>query len=249
MRAFAAPVTPGASRKSAVTESNSSNVLLVGVSAEEAGRIAPFLGRSGFEVDRFPSPEGALALIEQIPFELLVVRFPLEGMNALELLRKVRKEGSACLHSPLILLAAGEEQRSEANFYVGFGANRVLGVEDPEERVHAILSELLDIAPRLGMRIPVELEVRVGDGLETIACETRNLSASGMLLAVDLELAAGDRAAFELMLPGHSDPVRGQLEVVRKTRPDREEAGIGVRIVAFSGSGRDRLHAFVDAQR
>ena len=83
-----------------MSDSKARNVLLVGVSPEEAERVAPFLGRSGFGVDRFPGAAGALDLLGQVPFDLLIVRFPLEEINVLEVLQAVRKPDSACLQAP-----------------------------------------------------------------------------------------------------------------------------------------------------
>ncbi len=229
-----------------MSESIARNVLLIGVSQEEADRVAPFLGRSGFGVDRFPSASGALELLGQIAFDLLIVRFPLSEINVLEVLQAVRRQDSACLHSPLILLAAGEEHRLEAGFYVGFGANRVLGVDDSSEQIQAVISELLVIAPRVDVRVPVSLEVKVGDDLDTVSTETRNLSRSGMLIGADTPLSLGDRAVFDLLLPGDDTPIRGTFEVVRQSIPDRGDAGTGVRFIEVAYDGSERLDAFLD---
>ena len=57
------------------------NVLIVGVTPEEFGQAAPFLSRGDLDVDRFPTPRGASALIKKVPFALIIVRVPLPEME------------------------------------------------------------------------------------------------------------------------------------------------------------------------
>ena len=45
-----------------MSQSKRRNVLAIGVDPEEFARVAPFLGRDAFDVDRFPSGSGALEL-------------------------------------------------------------------------------------------------------------------------------------------------------------------------------------------
>ena len=77
------------------------NVLAIGVNPDEFGRVAPFLARDAFDVDRFPSGSGALELTAQVAIEVLLVRFPLPDLELDRFLAEIRQPQSPCLSSPI----------------------------------------------------------------------------------------------------------------------------------------------------
>jgi len=224
------------------------NVLVIGVDPSEFGRAAPLLRREEFEVDRFPGPKGAVELIARVPFVLLVVRYPLPGMEIEAFLAEVRKQGSPCRKASLLLLASDGDLRA-ARALVGRGANRVVPLARCEKELVAAVSALSDVAPRKEARYVARLEVRIDDARDVVFCQTENLSASGMLLVTDRRYRKGTRIHFELRVPGEERPVAGVAEVVRHTLHGREKVGgLGVRFVSFVGDAGRRLARHVASE-
>lgn len=220
------------------------NVLIVGVSREEFARVAPFFERDDFEIDRFPSGTGALELVTLVPFEILIVRYPLPDMDLRPFLDTVRDKDSCCLRSSLLLLAAGGRS-ADAEAFVGRGANRVVALEDSVETIQATVSSLVSVAPRKAARFMARLEIRLGGANDMVLCETENISATGMLIRTDRRYDSGTKIHFEFNLPNDDRPIVGIAEAVRHTSNEREEiSGIGARFLSFAGDSQRRFEAF-----
>ena len=231
-----------------MTSNKRRNVLVVGVDREEFNRVAPFLDRDSFELDRFPSAQGALELIAHVPFEVLVVRFPPPDIELERFLGEVRAEGRPCQRSPLLLLA-DETSENEAQRYIGRGANRVVTLGDSEGEIQTIMSSLLNVAPRKAARFLTRLQVKLGGARDMILCQTENISASGMLIQTDKRYEKGTKIELEFTLPDDHRPIVGVAEVMRATTIGREEiAGLGVRFLSFSGDSQRRYLAFLQRQ-
>lgn len=223
------------------------NVLVVGVSPDEFERVAPFLERAAFDVDRFPSASGALELLAQVPFEVLIARYPLPDLTLDDFLQAVREDGSPCLHSPLLLLATEDTER--ANHYIGRGANRVVQLEASEAQIQSSVSALLSVAPRKAARFVTRLEVKVGGAKDMIICQTENISASGMLIKTDRRYDRGTKINLEFTLGDDPRPIAGLAEVVRHTMIGRDQInGIGVRFLSFAGDSQRRFQTFLERQ-
>lgn len=221
------------------------NVLVVGVDQEEFDRVAPFLERETFDVDRFPSGEGALDLVSQVSFEVLIVRFPLRDMELRAFLESVRSAASACLRSPLLLLATNGVYE-EAQSFIGRGANRVVPLEDSEAQIQNAVSQLLNVAPRKAARFVARLEIKLGGAKDMILCQTENISATGMLINTERRYELGTKIHFEFPLPEDHRPIIGVAEVVRHTNSGRDAvAGIGLRFLSFAGDSQRRFNAYL----
>ncbi len=221
------------------------NVLVIGVSPEEFGRVAPFLARDAFDVDRFPSGTGALELTAVVSIEVLLVRYPLPDMDLGVFLQAVRQPDSKCLSSPILVLANADAD-AEASAYIGRGANRVLHLEDAEEELQATVSALLAVAPRKHARFLARMEIKLGGAKDMILCQTENLSASGMLIKTERRYDKGTKIDFEFSLPDDVRPIAGIAEVVRHTMVGRDQVGgIGTRFLSFSGDSLRRFESYL----
>lgn len=227
---------PGSKRRS---------VLVIGVTAEEFARFAPFLQRDAFEVDRFPGAEGALELIGHVAFEVLIVRFPLPGIDVYAFLQQVRRQDSPCLRSPLLLLAT-QTYLEEAERMIGKGANRVLALEGAQDQIQGAVSGLLDVAPRKAARFITRLEIKLGGAKDMMLCQTENISESGMLIRIDRRYEKGTQIHLEFTLPDDQRPIVGIAEVMRHTMIGRDPVGgIGLRFLSFAGDSQRRYLAFL----
>lgn len=218
---------------------------MIGVSPEEFARVAPFLARDAFDVDRFPSGSGALELTSAVAIEVLLVRYPLPDMDLGVFLQSVRQPGSQCQRSPIVLLAEAGEA-GEAETYIGRGANRALDLEDAEETLQGTLSSLLDVAPRKAARFLARMEIKLGGAKDMILCQTENLSASGMLIRTERRYDKGTKIEFEFSLPNDPRPIAGVAEAMRHTMVGRDDVGgIGVRFLSFSGDSQRRFESYL----
>lgn len=220
------------------------NILVVGVNPEEFGRVAPFLDRDGFDVDRFPGADGALDLLSAVAFEVVMVRFPLLDMPLEQFLGTVRSVGSPCRQSPLVLLAAEGAHAAEA--YIGHGANRVVRLEESEATIQLQVSSLLNVAPRKAARFITRLEVKMGGAKDMMQCQTENISETGLLVTTDRRYDLGTKINLELNVEGDQRSIVAVAEVVRHTLVGRDQvSGLGMRFLSFAGDSQRRFQAFL----
>ncbi len=226
---------------------NRRNILAIGVTADEFNRVAPFLARDTFEVDRFPSAMGSFELTNEVGFEVLIVRYPLPDMDLVELLQGVRREGNPNLRSSIVLLSPQESVR-EAESFIGRGANRVVGLEEADAKIQSMISGLLNVAPRKAARFMARMEIKIGDGTkDMIICQTENLSHSGMLLRTDRRYDEGTKIQFEFELPNDHRPILGLAEIMRHTMIGRDQVGgLGVKFISFAGDSQRRFQSYIE---
>lgn len=224
------------------------NVLVVGVNTEEFSRVAPFLGRDDFEIDRFPSGAGLIELTQHVPVEVLIVRYPLPDMDLAAFLTAVRHPDNRSRHASLVLLAE-RSQADDARRYIGRGANRVVVIGESEDQIQQVVSGLLNVAPRKSARFLARLEIKVGGAKDMMLCQTENVSATGMLIRIDQRYELGTEIHFEINLAGDPRPVSGVAEVVRHTQIGRDDVGgIGVVFRSFTGDSQRRFDAWRERQ-
>jgi len=221
------------------------SLLVVNVDEELFDKVAPFLNRQEFEIDRFPRALAALELVSHVPVDVLLFGYPLPDIGTQELLDRIRSSNSPCRQSPLLLLAHAD-QLEEANRFIGRGANVVVAVEDSPERLQAAISRLLAVARRSSLRLMVRIVVNIGEGAALEMAQSENLSETGMLVRTSEVYPLGSRLSFEFHLGGDRLPIRGEGEVARQTTAGRETArGIGIRFISLERDGLLRLQRFL----
>lgn len=221
------------------------NALVVGVSHREFDRLASSLDVDASRLDRFPSAAGALELASRIPFDLLVVRSPLHGMDLAKFLDRVRRPGGPCEKSSLVLLSAGKTSQSER--YLGHGADRVVRLEY-EVETRAVILSLLAAAAHRASRFKVRLDLKLSNFLDRIRCRTENVSASGMLVETGRRFDPGTRIRFDFALPADDHQVNGIGEVVRHTVTGRDPVdGLAMRNLCFAGRSRQQFEAYLQS--
>lgn len=225
---------------------NRRNVLMIGVNSQEFGRVAPFLARDSFEVDRFPSAVGSFELTNEVRFEVLIARFPLPDMELYDFLQGVRSKQSPNMRSSVVLLATSEKLR-EANSFIGRGANRVMSLEEADGKIQEMISGLLHVAPRKALRHMIAMDIQLGDDTQMHKCQTENMSATGMLLKIDKRYEIGTELKFEFTFEDDHRPIVGIAEIVRHTMVGRDKVGgIGVRFLSFAGDSQRRYMSFIE---
>lgn len=223
------------------------HVLVVG--AKEAGleRVAPMLRRADFSVHTVEPSPFLHDLVLSTSFELIVVTYPLADISIDQLIQSVRNEGSAC-HDAGLLLLADPDQIDEAQAQVDLGANRAICSDWNESRLWQAIGDLLEIAPRVSMRVLLHADVEVTSNRNRAIFQTVNVSTTGALLQGHENLDLGTNFNFLFRLPG-GGLIDGIAEVVRRTNLAREGVeGVGTRFAEIREPSRHRLMAHLSRQ-
>ncbi len=223
------------------------HVLVVGANKTGLERVAPLLRRAEFSVHSVEPSPFLLDLVLSTPFELVIVDYPLDTLPLDDLIDTLRDEGSACRNAGLLLLAE-PDLLEDAQAMVDLGANRAICCEWSEARLWQSIGDLLEVAPRVFMRVLMHAEIEVKNQRNRAIFQTVNMSASGALLQGSDKLTPGETFEFLFRLPG-GGLVEGQAEVVRQTNPLREGIdGIGTRFTSFGDDCEERLLTHIDRQ-
>lgn len=223
------------------------HVLVVG--GKEAGleRVAPMLRRADFSVHTVEPSPFLHDLVLSTSFELVVVTYPLAEISLDQLLQTIRNEGSAC-HNAGLLLLAEPECLDEAQSRVDLGANRAICTDWNEARLWRAIGDLLEIAPRVSMRVLLHADVEVTRNRSRAIFQTVNVSRSGALLQGHETLDPGTNFNFLFRLPG-GGLIDGTAEVVRRTNSSREGVeGVGTRFAEINQSCMNRLLVHLNRQ-
>jgi hypothetical protein len=188
-----------------------------------------------------------LDLVLSTAFELIIVTYPLDMLPMDDLIDTIRDEGSAC-HDAGLLLLSKPELLDDAQAVVDLGANRAICCDWSEARLWQAIGDLMDVAPRIFMRVLMHADIEVQKERNRAIFQTVNVSVSGVLLQGSDRLTPGETFDFLFRLPG-GGLVEGSAEVVRQTNPLREGVdGIGSRFTSFREDCQERLAAHIGRQ-
>ncbi len=220
------------------------HVLVIGAHQAALDRVAPMLRREEFDVHTVAPSRFVLDLIAGTPFEILILTLPTTRLSMEEMVQAIRREGSSCRTSGVLVLAQ-PDILEDASRWVDGGVNRVVSLDWPESRIWQALADLLDVAPRVDLRVLLEVDLQV-DGYQSALGQTRNVSRSGMLVTTDEPFRVGSRFDFKFFLRGSRDPVEGSGEVVRQTDLGQGLGqGFGARFLSLKASGREALQLYI----
>jgi CheY-like chemotaxis protein len=223
------------------------HVLVVGAKQAGLERVAPMLRRADFSVHTVEPSPFLHDLVLSTAFELVVVTYPLEDISLDQLLQTIRNEGSAC-HNAGLLLLAEPDHIDEAQARVDLGANRAICTDWNEARLWRAIGDLLEVAPRVSMRVLIHADVEVTRNRNRAIFQTVNVSKSGALLQGHDSLDPGTNFNFLFRLPG-GGLIDGTAEVVRRTNSSREGVeGVGARFADIRAPSFERLVTHLNRQ-
>lgn len=223
------------------------HVLIVGSKDAGLDRVTPMLRRAEFNVHSVDPSPFLLDLVLSTAFELVIVRYPMDTVPLDDLVEAIRDEGSAC-HSAGILLLADSTLIDDAQTHVDLGANRAICTDWSDARLLQSIGDLLEIAPRVFMRVLMHAEVEIQSTPDRAIFQTVNVSVSGALLQGSEQLDPGQPFEFLFRLPG-GGLVEGAAEIVRQTNPMREGIdGMGARFTSFGDGAEERLLSHIKRQ-
>ena len=221
-------------------------VLVAGTGRSSFERLAPVLDRQKLEVIQVTSAEDAARLAYSERVDLVILDAEPATMSLEEIVGTIRAGWSASNKTSLLVLAP-PGRADAALALVGRGVNRVMLAADPVELIAQQVAALLHVAPRTTIRFPTRLLVGVADGSEEALGAVVNISATGLLVETDADLAPGQHVVISIDVGADDEPVAVKAEVVRRADPVRDGVeGVGLRFLSFAGDGRTRLEAILD---
>ena len=222
------------------------HVLLINLQPNMLDMLSPLLREKSLDIHTVDASPFVLDLIRGTPFEILIVHFPLEGMDMQDVITAVREPGSMCRNSGFILLTEAAEL-AEAIPWMGHGVNRIVMLEWPRSRIWETIEDLLDVAARVEVELPVQVALPAEIARDVVLFKTANLSHSGALLSGFRSLPEGTVLTFSFQLPGEEQTIHGAAEVVRKAdRGFNGIAGIGIRFLSFEDNMRQALRQYIE---
>lgn len=220
-------------------------VLIVGGTREAVDRVAPMLQREEIQVVTVEADPAVLHLVLETPFHLVIGFYPGDSLSIPELVEAVRSSGSACRAAGVLVLADPADLE-DAERLVDHGVNRIGSLAWTGARLWRVVSDLLDVPPRLELRTLVHVDVEVGDGRGEDICESVNLSSTGMLVRGPVSYAPGTPVSMSFSLPGRPVPINAEAEVVRSaTTATNGLGGFAVRFVSMSEEDEERLNSYL----
>lgn len=221
------------------------HVLLIDLQPEMLDTLSPLLRQESLDIHTVESSPFVLDLIRGTPFELLIAKFPLQSVEMEELITAIREPGSMCRQTGFILLSE-EKDLAEAIPWMGRGANRIVMMEWSRSRIWDTIYELLNVAPRLEIEIPVQIALPAEIARDVILFRTANISESGALLSGFRSIPEGTVLTFNFQLPGEDVPISGAAEVVRKARQGFQGSfGVAVKYLLIEDEKRQLLSRFI----
>lgn len=206
-----------------------------------------FLSRESLDIYRAGSPQAAKGYLEQVDADVVVVCWPLPDSRIVTLVEELRGAGGIAAEPAVVVLAEPETVADLAE--LDLGGAIVLATDERALALEETLGELLAQGARRAVRVLVKLTVDLEDAKLHRACQTMNLSHTGMALITRERLAVGRRSSFSFFLPEDDRPVEGEAEIVRHA--DREVEGfegLGLRFLDLRADGRERLEEFLTAR-
>ena len=220
-------------------------VLLAGIGRGPFEAIAPVLERQRLEIIRVDSPEKAVEMACAEHVDLVIFDAEPNEMTLEEIVAMLRGESSASAKTSLLVMAEPGSDET-ARKMIGNGVNRVMLLDDPEEKIEQQVAQLLHIAPRAAVRFATRLYTSLDNGTEEIFGQTANLSVSGMLVQTPTVLEPGQRVVFEILVEDRQGAIIGDAEIVRRAVKTREGLeGVGLRFLGFRDDCRDLLDAVI----
>ena len=127
------------------------------------------------------------------------------------------------------------------------GANLVLSGHVDPALWDSRLEELLHVAPRREVRVPVLFEVssRFAPEAEPVEAWALNVSVRGVLLETSEAVDAGTRLDLRFALPPDARTIRAVARVAREAGPEQGRFRSGVEFLMLRGDARSRLRSFI----
>lgn len=216
---------------------NKANILVVEVGPKDYDNVAPQLLQALFEVDRVPSAQSALELLNVIPFSAVICGHPFSSMKTEDFIAAIKAPTCASREAGIALVTEAKLVQ-EAGAFLDQGVDLLLSLGDPRGEREAMLCTLLGIQPRRSLRVLVKLSVEIESGAtDRFVSQTHDVSSSGMFVITRKSIEVGTKVKFQFTLAGETRPFEGIAKVTRIAGPDAPgPQGMGIHFESFNDS-------------
>ncbi|MEE8367772.1 MAG: PilZ domain-containing protein, partial [Thermoanaerobaculia bacterium] len=178
-------------------------------------------------------------------YNLILVEHPLEGLDNLTFLTSLRSTSSLCRNSPIISFSGDPAELAALKSLSGSTRESLPLDSRPYEISQAVI-RLLSMSVRSPIEILVQMVVKENDKKLLLACQTKNLSSTGMLLRTSNNLPEGTELDFTFNLPNDERTIQGTAKVVRRAFQKSERIeGMGVLFTNLDGESSKSITDFV----
>jgi hypothetical protein len=220
-------------------------VLAAGIERGTFEHLAPVLRRGAVQVDWVATPEAGVDIAGKHRYDVILMDavpcdWPLE-----KVVRSFRDPSSPSRGAAILVLAE-PDQVDVARALRSRGVNRVMLVTDPPEIISDQMANLLEVAPRVQVRLAANVEAALGNTGRELFCQTVNLSSTGVLIRTQHRPPLGTPVVFKIHLPDGAGTICGRGEIVRHAAMGQGGVdGVGIRFVSFANDGAQQLEDYI----
>ena len=221
------------------------SILIIGPHRQVHDLFNPLWAELDIEKQRFASTEAAIEVLHSgNPPGAILISYPLWDSSVEDILAAMGRILGPEVSVPVVLLAP-QDSLFEVAALEDRGV-RVLSEGKPPEELRKSMHDLLAHTQRDHPRIIVRMSVQVGAGSVLRACQSEDISLSGMLIRTSEEFPIGADLELEFAPDDEEESIRCQARVMRFTNPENEQTrGMGVRFLSFEDGGQQRLEEFL----
>ncbi len=178
--------------------------------------------------------------------DVVVVNLDVKSHEGMEVMKHIRMSDWKSVPIVATSVQASQKIRQTAT-----QAGADLFIEQPVPRDYFIekVKALLDQSTRTTQRVNTDIEVRFKHDGKDYSCGVGDLSVSGVLLSIDLEILQGQMLELTFQLGASNKPLHVKAEVVRRIAPNKKNpnalSGLGARFLSFKADSQQRIESFI----
>lgn len=208
--------------------------------------VIPFeetlLLRKENEVLRASSGNEAFTLLENNKIDLLIMDDKLPDFTVEDFVADVRKNPKNREISIILLSSVVKEPPK--------GVNSLLPKPIVSADFNEACKKLLQVESRKDMRLLVYVQVQGFVHSNFFLCNSRNLSASGILILTTKNLKLGDSVQLQITLPREKEKVKAFAKVVREAKEVSSQLNAyGLHFIEISEKDRERIRKFIQEEK
>jgi len=109
------------------------------------------------------------------------------------------------------------------------------------------MANLLEVAPRVQIRLATNVEAALGNTGRELFCQTVNLSSTGMLIRTQHRPPLGTPVVFKIHLSDAVGTIFGRGEIIRHATTSQGGVdGVAIRFVSFAKDGAQQLQDYME---
>ena len=219
-------------------------ILTIVLSRELFDKLKPFLSRKTLDISTVTNGKGSLVLLRNLSFSLIVAEHPLPDMELDELLREIRGPESRCVDTPVLVLTRDDPEALAAS--IDDSLLTVHTLRAGADELLMLTANRLGVAARQASRMLVQIQVELGAAQILRACQSVNISETGLLLRSERPLPLETEVDLRFSLPFNTRSIQARGRVVRYTNRDAEGlVGLAVQFDAIRDEDREAIAAFI----